>query len=116
MTEDQRRMEIEKKLGLGAWGLFFVWIGLAWMLQIPIAVGLLGVAAITLGAQAVRRAYGLALESFWIVVGLCFAVGGVWEIIDAETSVVPVLMIIAGGALLVGLFKRTNRRPDEPTK
>lgn len=109
-------MEIERKLGLGAWGLFFVWIGLAWLLQIPIGVGLLGVAAITLGAQAGRRAYGLPLEPFWIVVGLCFAVGGVWDFIDAQTSVAPVLMIIAGAALLVGLFKRTNRRTDEPTE
>ena len=103
------RANIEKKLEAGAWGLFLVWVGVAWLADIPLSIGLLGVAVITLGAQVLRRAYKLEVEPFWIVVGLCFAVGGFWELLDTETSVVPIVLIIAGGALLLALFRRKNR-------
>lgn len=42
-------------------------------------------------------------------IGLCFAVGGFWDLLDTETSVVPIVLIIAGGALPIALFRRRNR-------
>ncbi len=115
-TEEEDRIskvgsstDIEKKLEAGAWGLFFVWVGVSWWAGLSWGVGLLGVAVITLGAQVLRRAYKLEVEPFWIAVGLGFAVGGFWEFLDTETSVVPILLIIAGGALLIALFRRRSR-------
>lgn len=109
ISEVSKRTEIEKKLETGAWGLFFVWVGVSWWAGLSWGVGLLGVAVITLGAQVVRRAYKLAVEPFWIVVGLCFAVGGTWEFLDTDTSAVPILLIIVGGALLLFLFTRRSQ-------
>lgn len=114
-TEEEDRIskvgtstDIEKKLEAGAWGLFFIWVGVSWWAGLSWGVGLLGVALITLGAQALRRAYKLEVEPFWIVVGLCFAVGGVWEFLDTDTSAVPIVLIIVGGVLLIGLFRRRS--------
>ena len=114
-TEEEDRIsrvgsstDIEKKLEAGAWGLFFVWMGVSWWAGFSWGVGLLGVALITLGAQVLRRAYKLAVEPFWIVVGLCFGVGGIWEFLGTDTSAVPIVLIIVGGALLVGLFRRRS--------
>jgi hypothetical protein len=108
-SEFMERTEAERKFDAGAWGLFLVWVGVAWLTGIPLGIGLLGVALITLGAQVVRRAYELAVEPFWIVVGLCFAVGGTWELLDTKASAVPIFLIIAGGALLLSLVKRRRQ-------
>jgi hypothetical protein len=94
VSEVPERTDIEKKLEAGAWGLFFVWVGVAWW------AGL---------SWGVRRAYKLSVEPFWIVVGLCFAVGGIWEFLETDTSAVPIVLILVGGALLLMLFKRRGR-------
>jgi hypothetical protein len=109
VSEVPERTDIEKKLEAGAWGLFFVWVGVAWWAGLSWGIGLLGVALITLGAQVVRRAYKLSVEPFWIVVGLCFAVAGIWEFLETDTSAVPIVLILVGGALLLMLFKRRGR-------
>jgi uncharacterized membrane protein len=100
---------LAKKLDVAGWGLFFIWVGTALLVDLSWGVGLLGVAVITLGGQAVRKYLGLALEIFWVVCGLLFLVGGVWELYRVEVSLVPILLIVAGGALLVSLAVGTRR-------
>ena len=48
------RAELAKTAEAVAWGLFFVWIGVAFLTDIRWGVGFLGVGVITLGAQAAR--------------------------------------------------------------
>jgi uncharacterized membrane protein len=74
-------------------------------------VGLLGAAVITLAGQAARKYFRLTLQGFWIVVGLLFLVGGIWELYKVEVDLVPILLIVAGAALLVSIFV-TGRRPS----
>jgi hypothetical protein len=83
------------------WALFFVWVGTSLLMDVGLGVGLLGVGVITLGGQAARSYAGLRLEGFWVVVGLLFAVGGLWELLAVELSLVALLIIAAGLALLV---------------
>jgi len=45
------------------------------------------------------------LEKFWVVVGLLFLVGGVWESVDIEVSLAPIIMIAAGAALLLSIVR-----------
>jgi hypothetical protein len=68
-------------------------------------VDLLGVGAITLGGQAARNYFGLRLEGFWVVVGLLFAVGGLWELFEVKLSLVAVLFIAAGLAFFVSALR-----------
>ena len=92
-----------RKLDAIGWALFFIWVGIAWIANVGFGVGLLGVAAIILGMQAIRRLLGINVEFFWIVVGIGFGIGGLWEYLDVQTPLAPIVIIIAGVALLVSV-------------
>jgi hypothetical protein len=100
------------KLDAAGWGLFFIWVGAALLLDLSWGVGILGVAVIILLGQAARKYFGIALEGFWIVVGLLFLLGGFWELYKVEVNLVPILLIVAGAALLISIFRR-RRAPTE---
>jgi hypothetical protein len=89
------------KLDAVGWGLFFIWIGIALFANVSWGIGLLGVGIITLGGQVARKYMDLKFETFWIVVGLLFVLGGVWELFSVRVSLVPLVCIGAGVALLV---------------
>ena len=92
-----------RKLDAIGWALFFIWVGIAWIANVGFGVGLLGVAAIVLGMQSIRRLLGINVEFFWIVVGIGFGIGGLWEYLDVQTPLAPIVIIIAGVALLVSV-------------
>jgi len=90
--------------GIG-WGLFFIWVGVSLLMDLGWGVGLIGVAAIILLGQSARRYYGLAVEKFWAVVGVLFLLGGIWELFQVQVGLVPILLIVAGCALLLSVFR-----------
>lgn len=95
-----------RKIAALAWGLFFVWVGTSLLLGVGLGVVLLGVGVITLSAQAARSLAGLRLEGFWAVVGLLFVVAALRELLAVELSLVAVVLIGAGLALLVSALRR----------
>ncbi len=103
------RHALSKKLEAAAWGLFFIWIGIALLADVGWGVGLLGVGIIILGAQASRRYLALKLEGFWVVVGFLFVVGGIWELFNVQIALVPLLCIVAGVALLASALRGRPR-------
>lgn len=104
MTHFMERHDRARKLDSVGWAIFFIWVGVAWIANVGFGVGLIGVAAIILGMQAMRRLMGINLEFFWIVVGIGFAIGGLWEYLDVQTPLAPIVLIIAGIALLVSVI------------
>lgn len=100
--------ELNKKLDAIGWGLFFVWVGIALLLDVGWGIGLVGVGIITLGEQAARRYFGIGLDGFWVVVGLLFLAGGMWELAQIQFSMVPFLLIVAGAAVLASAFKKSG--------
>jgi hypothetical protein len=64
---------------------------------------------IVLLGQAARRSFGLRLEPFWLVVGVLFFLGGVWELNSIDVDLLPIVLILAGGALMLSLFRRGSR-------
>ena len=99
---------VAHKLDAAAWGLFFVWVGVALIANLGWGLGLLGVGVITLGGQLARKYFILTVERFWIVVGLLFVLGGVWELLGLQFSLVPILLIVVGVALLLSAVRRVN--------
>ncbi len=91
---------VTHRLDAAVWGLFFLWVGLALVTDIGWGVGLIGVGGITLAGQLARKYFSLPVEGFWVAVGLTFALGGVWEMMGLQFGLVPVLLIVAGLALL----------------
>lgn len=87
------------------WGLFFIWLGIVFLLNIDTGVGLLGVGLIILGMQMARKNYNLEWDRFWVVVGLLFVAGGLWELFNVKLPLVPILFIGAGVAILVSISR-----------
>ncbi len=101
----EKGRQLAKKFGAVGWALFFIWVGIAFLTNIGFGAGLLGVGIITLGIQAARRYYGLELEGVWIVIGLLFVVGGLWELLELKLPLVPIVLVVAGLALLVSTLR-----------
>lgn len=97
-----------KRLDAAAWGLFFVWVGVALIANLGWGLGMLGVGIIALAVQLARRQLGLAIERFWVVVGALFSLGGVWELLGVQFSLVPIVLIVAGVALLFSAVRRQD--------
>jgi hypothetical protein len=111
-----KRGSLNKKLDAAAWGLFFIWTGIAFLADVGWGAGLLGVGIITLGAQAARRYFALKLEGFWVTVGFLFTVGGIWKLFQVQVGFMPILCIIAGFALLVSIFVGRARNSGLPDR
>ena len=99
---------IARKIDAGGWGLFFIWVGVCALLNPGWGVVLLGIGIITLGGQAMRKYFDLKLDGFWIFVGLLFLLGGALELLQVKFSIIPVVLIIAGLALLVSIIKKKH--------
>ena len=99
-TVVDRRVSLER-LDAAAWGLFFLWVGIAFVTNLSWGIGLLGVGIIVLGGEAGRKYMGLALETFWVIVGVLFVMGGIWELLSVRGSMVPIVCIVAGVLLLL---------------
>ena len=100
------------KLDAAGWGLFFVWVGTAFLMDIDPGIGLLGIGTITLGMQAIRKFFNLSLEGFWVVIGLGFMAGGVWELFNVQLPLPPILFLVAGLALLLSVVKDKQQRSE----
>jgi hypothetical protein len=97
---------VANKLGGAGWALFFIWIGVALLLNVGTGVTLLGIGVITLAIQLIRRSQSLNLEGFWVVVGLLFVLAGIWALSGTELPLLPILLIVAGAVGLITLFRR----------
>ena len=113
MMRYMARHDRASRFDAAGWALFFIWVGIAWLAEVSLAVGLLGVAAITLGMQAIRKISGVRVEGFWVLVGLGFAVAGSWQWVDVEKPLAPIVLIAIGVALLVWRVWPWSRHSDE---
>ena len=99
----------ESKLEAIGWGLFLLWVGLAFILGIGSDIGLLGVGVIALTMQWLRKYFGLALDGFWVVIGLIFTLGGLGALLEAHVQIIPVTLVLAGIFLLASVFKPRSK-------
>lgn len=97
---EDRKFALKRLEGF-AWGLFFVWIGIVLLEELGWGVALLGVGTLTLGGQLARKWIAATFETFWVVVGTLFFLGGLWTLLGFRISLIPIVSIVAGAALLV---------------
>jgi len=104
-----RENDLAGRLDKAGWGLFFIWIAIAFVLDVGDGLGLLGVAVIILGGQVARKSMGVHLEGFWLVVGVLFLLGALWELFAVELPLVPIVLGLAGVVLVLsalGVFAK----------
>lgn len=91
-------------LAIVGWALFFIWIGVALLLNVGFHIGLLGVGIIILAMQGVRLSSKQKLEWGWVVVGLLFVIGGLGGLFEMRRSLMPILFIVAGVVLIISII------------
>jgi hypothetical protein len=81
-TAEKRRASMKRLDAIG-WGIFFIWIGIAFLANFSWGIALLGMGIIMLGVQMGRMHFGHSIEGFGLVMGILFVVTGVWELLKA---------------------------------
>ncbi len=84
-------------------GLFLIWIGIAFWLDLA-GWGLIGAGVITLGDQALRKCLRIKVEGSWVFVGALLVLAGVGKF-GPEFPLAPILLIVAGIAILLSLLR-----------
>lgn len=104
----RRSDDVSKRLGAVGWGVFFLWVGYAILMEVPIGAGLIGIGAIALLMQVVRTVFELPLEGFWILVGIGFVISGAWNVYAVNIPLAPVLLLGLGLLLVAGALLGTR--------
>lgn len=108
MVDDPR--VLAGKLDAIGWGLFFAWLGIAFLTNVGWGVGLLGVGVIGLSEQIARKYFGLSVEGFGLVTGIVFVVWGLWELLEIQfgDGFLPILLVVVGiGIILSALLRKS---------
>jgi hypothetical protein len=92
--------ESAQQLASVAWAIFFIWVGVTILAQVPWEWFLLGVGVLILAAQLARWSMNIEIEGFWVACGVVFLAGGLWTLLALPWSLVPILLILFGVALL----------------
>lgn len=112
MTHFMKQQDRSSLFDSIGWALFFIWVGTAWLLELGLGFGLLGVGALVLLMQAARALYHVKVEGFWVIVGIAFVVGGFWELWAVAIPLAPVVLIVVGVALLIWRFAHIEKKTD----
>jgi hypothetical protein len=106
--EHQDRSNLLDAVG---WALFFIWAGVAWLLEVSLGWGIIGTGILLLGLQLVRVLLHTTADVFWIVVAMALVIGGFWELWGVAIPLAPLILIVLGIGLLIWYCTKTlNRR------
>ncbi|NND30162.1 MAG: hypothetical protein HKN97_16380 [Myxococcales bacterium] len=94
-------------------GIALIWLGIVWVADVAVGIGLLGVASIVLADQLLRVRRGLKPKSFGLGLGLVFATVGGLSLAGASLPPAPYLLMLGGCALLLSLLVRRGLLESE---
>ena len=95
-----RTDNLTRRLHATAWGLFFVWIGVAVLANLGWSWTLVGLGLIMLGEQMARTRFDLKINGLWTACGAIFLIGGLWEVFRFDWPLAPLLLILVGLGIL----------------
>lgn len=104
-AEDTEKRGLPSKLDAVGWGLFLIWVGIAFLAEFDRGIGLMGVGVIAVGVQVARRVLGLNIQGFWIFVGLLFVAGGLSEFLEVKLRLGPIVLVVVGVAFLLSAVR-----------
>ncbi len=99
-NEGSSASEAARRIDATAWALFFIWVGIAMLMEVPWGWFLVGVGVLTLAAQLFHWQMDNKIDRFWIACGVVFLAGGVWMLLQIQWPLAPLLIILLGVVLL----------------
>ena len=105
--EDNKRT-LDKQLDAIGWGLFFIMIGVLWLLPegtVPEDTWLIGMGAIIFSVNGIRYLYGIRIQGFWTVIGIIALTFGVSGVFSLDMSISQVVLIIFGISIILKPWK-----------
>jgi hypothetical protein len=104
------RSERDRRLNAASCGLISVWLGVSMFIHVDGGVFLLGAGAIILAIQALRYAFNLGVNGFWVMCGCLICTGGVWKILNVSLEFLPVVCIAVGVTCLATMLAGVRKR------
>jgi hypothetical protein len=103
--QEERKKALDRRLDAVGWGLFLIMIGGLFLVPeewgIPEGAWLVGTGLIILGLLAVRYLNGIKVSGFWLFLGVLALGSGLAAVYGLDLPVFPILLIIAGAAILL---------------
>ncbi len=104
-SEDAQKEDLGRQLDTIGWGLFLLMLGGLWLVPkewgVPEGTWLIGAGLIVLGLSGVRYLNGLKVSGFWLFLGALGLGTGLASVLGLDLPVFPVLLVIAGAAILL---------------
>jgi hypothetical protein len=76
--------ETARRVDSVAWAAFFIWVGIAMLVEVPWGWFLVGVGVLTLAAQLFHWPVDNKIDRFWIACAAVFLAGGVWMLLQIQ--------------------------------
>ena len=116
---DQIERGLPRTLDSVGWGVFFIWIGFAFLFSMSWPVIFTGVGLIMISGQVLRKFFDQRVDRFGLALGVCLVASGALRALNISldsiqimTWIIPVLLIIAGLFILSSTWK--HRRGNWP--
>lgn len=104
-SRNAQKEALGQRLDAIGWGLFLLMLGGLWLVPeewgLPEGSWLIGTGVIILGLSAVRYFNGLKVSGFWLFLGALALGTGLASILGLDLPVFPILLVIAGAAILL---------------
>jgi hypothetical protein len=111
-TADAQRRLAKRQLDAVGWGLLLLITGGALLLpdqHVAEVAWLIGVGLVLLGANVVRYLKGMRLGTGNFVLGIAALAAGVAALFGISLPLIPILLILLGAGLLIGLAFERDR-------
>ncbi len=103
---------VRRRIDAAGWGLLLLLTGVALLLpdqHLAEIIWLIGAGLVLLGANAARHLAGLNMSTSNFVLGSVALAAGVAAIFGIDLPLIPIILILFGGSLLIGLFFEKGR-------
>lgn len=107
-----RRNGLAAALDTAGWGLFFIWVGIAFWADVGWGAGLFAVGVIGLAMQTLRFFLDIPLDRFGLAVAVVFTLAGAWKLLDIQLppdglhAIWPAISLGVGVLLVVAAFRK----------
>jgi hypothetical protein len=108
---------VDAKIDTVGWGVLLMWVGAALFADVGWPTFFLGAGLIVLGSQAARSYFGMRLDWFALVLGICLVATGGLHALDIHLGrimtpawLVPSAFIAAGVVIALSAWRRRGPR------